>query len=245
MKPAFINPTTNERKKIECIRVDGGNDEGPGHLEVQFFWTKLHLDKGSIVQLVTTRDSGSSNKNRVELQNGCLAQGHTNLFIPSSLNGSCMDNGKVDYEKLSENLNDAIDVYISRVNGCPCGDAKIHLFKGPESRENQKLRDFFKIYIKGNDREKIELKSNHPVEFNLIQDVWNLRECHLVKGPPAKYVFHLVCCYDKDCIHPECKGGPPNTPPVWYPSGPSVSFLPLPVPDIERYVFNEFNQVFR
>ena len=109
---------------MDCIRVDGGNDDGPGNLEVQFVWTKHHLHKGSIVQLVTICDAGSSNRIRVELQNGCLAQGHTNLFIPSMLNGSCIQNGKIDIKKLSKNLNDAIDVYISRVNGSPCGDGK-------------------------------------------------------------------------------------------------------------------------
>ena len=38
-KPAFFNPITAERKSVECIRVDGGSDEGPAHEEVQFFWT--------------------------------------------------------------------------------------------------------------------------------------------------------------------------------------------------------------
>lgn len=33
-----------------------------------------------------------------------------------------MENGKVDNEKLCKNLNDVIDVYISRVDGCLCGD---------------------------------------------------------------------------------------------------------------------------
>lgn len=78
-----------------------------------------------MAQLVTTRDAGSNNKNGVELQNGCQAQGHSNLFIPSTLNGSCLINGKVDEEKLSQNLNDAMDVYLSIVNGCPCGDTQI------------------------------------------------------------------------------------------------------------------------
>ena len=120
------------------------------------------------MHLVTTRDAGSSNRNRVELQNGCLAQGHTNLFIPSTLNGSCFQNGKIDNEKLSKNLNDAIDVIFGRVNGSPCGDAKIHLFKGPQSTENQKLRDMFKIYVKGNEKEKMALQNNHPDEFKAI-----------------------------------------------------------------------------
>jgi hypothetical protein len=64
----------------------------------------------SQVLVVTTRESGSSNKNRVELQNGCLALAHANLYIPSTLNGSCLQSssGKVNKDKLKENLSDAI-----------------------------------------------------------------------------------------------------------------------------------------
>ena len=55
------------------------------------------------------QDSGSSNKNRVELQNGCLVLAHSNLFIPSTLNGSCLDlqSGNIDEAKLKRNLSDA------------------------------------------------------------------------------------------------------------------------------------------
>ena len=35
---AFINPVTGKKKEIECVRVDGGYDEGPSHLEVQYWW---------------------------------------------------------------------------------------------------------------------------------------------------------------------------------------------------------------
>ena len=88
MEPAFFNHITGERKSKVCVRVDGGHDEGPSHKEVQFWWTNYHLEKSSKVLIVTTRDSGSSNRNRVELQNGCLVLGHSNLFLPSTLNGS-------------------------------------------------------------------------------------------------------------------------------------------------------------
>ena len=68
----FKNPETDAQKKIECTRVDGAGDEGPSHLEVQYYWTKRHIEQGSIATLVTTRSRGSSFLNRVELQNGCL-----------------------------------------------------------------------------------------------------------------------------------------------------------------------------
>lgn len=36
IKPTFLNPTTGQRKELECVRVDGGGDEGPMHEEVQY-----------------------------------------------------------------------------------------------------------------------------------------------------------------------------------------------------------------
>ena len=86
VKLLFLNPTTNEPKPIECIQVAGGSDEDPGHIEVQFWWTLRH-----IATLVSSQNSGASYLNRVELPNGCLALGHSNLFIPSNLKGTCFD----------------------------------------------------------------------------------------------------------------------------------------------------------
>ena len=84
----FINPETRTIKAVECIQVDGASDEGPSHHETQFYWTERHLKEAKLATLVTTRSSGSSYLNRVELQNGCLSRAHSNLFIPSTLNGS-------------------------------------------------------------------------------------------------------------------------------------------------------------
>lgn len=236
VQPAFFNCLSGERKTKVCVRVDGGHDEGPTHKEVQFWWTCYHLDKASRVLILTTRDSGSSNKNRVELQNGCLALAHSNLFIPSTLNGSCLDSqsGNVDEGKLKQNLSDAIDVYISRVNKCPCADTVVHLYKGTESSEIQGLRTMVKTFLKGKPSLKKKLKEEHPKEYQRIEDVWNLRARHLVPGLPDKYVFHLTCCYQDECIHPLCKDGRPAVEPTWYPGGPSLSFTPLPVPDPKR-----------
>ena len=236
VQPAFFNSLSGERKTKVCVRVDGGHDEGPTHKEVQFWWTCYHLDKASRVLILTTRDSGSSNKNRVELQNGCLALAHSNLFIPSTLNGSCLDSqsGNVDEGKLKQNLSDAIDVYISRVNKCPCADTVVHLYKGTESSEIQGLRTMVKTFLKGKPSLKTKLKEEHPKEYQRIEDVWNLRARHLVPGLPDKYVFHLTCCYQDECIHPLCKDGRPAVEPTWYPGGPPLSFTPLPVPDPKR-----------
>ena len=54
--------------------------------------------------IIRVRYSGSSHLNRVELQNGCLSLGHANLFIPSTIGGSCIDSipnsGNVEAAKL-------------------------------------------------------------------------------------------------------------------------------------------------
>ena len=92
LRPVFTNPQTGKR---------GAGDEGPVHEEVQFLWTKRHLVKQTIATLVTTQNSGSSYLNRVELQNGCLALAHSNLFIPSTLGGSC-------FSTVTKNMNLAI-----------------------------------------------------------------------------------------------------------------------------------------
>ena len=112
-RPPALSPETPAPKDIDCIRVDGASDEGPSHLEVQFWWTEWHVAHKKLVTLVTTRSSGSSYLNRVELQNGCLAHGHSNTFIPSTLGGSCVDSksGDIDEGKLKHNLEQAIAAY--------------------------------------------------------------------------------------------------------------------------------------
>ena len=80
---------------VEYVRVDGASDEGPSHVEVQYLWTERHYRKGTKVTMVTTRCSGDSRLNRVELQNSHLSKGHSNTFIPSTLVGDHTDhNGK-------------------------------------------------------------------------------------------------------------------------------------------------------
>lgn len=97
-KLVFTNCVSQRPKSIECVRVDRGGDEGPSHLEVQFWSTRRHMQKKKTATLVTSRSSSASYLNRVELQNGCLALAHANLFIPSTLNGLILnpDTGDVD-----------------------------------------------------------------------------------------------------------------------------------------------------
>ena len=125
-------------------------------------WTARHLSRGSIATLVTARNSGSSYRNHVELQNGCLAVAHANVFIPSTLGGSCMDGNSVDKEKYVRNMNLATDVYINRVNQCPCGGTVIHLFRGADSSEQQVTRAHLLQYLKGSKQQVQKLKKDKP-----------------------------------------------------------------------------------
>ena len=107
-------------KEFDCIRVDEAHDENPAGLEIQFLWTERHVTNNKTCTIVTTRHSGGSYLNRVELQNGCLALAHSHLFIPSTLNGHNFNEKGLDSVKLRDNLNAATEVYINRVDGAPC-----------------------------------------------------------------------------------------------------------------------------
>ena len=148
LKNVFMQPN-GDCKPVLCVRVDGASDEGPSHEEVQFVWTRDHILSERLATLVTTRSSGSSFLNRVELQNGCLSRGHSNLFIPSTLSGSCIEDGNINNEILCRNLDLAIDTYISFVNKVPCGSTVIHLYKGADSTDHHMYRENLKIFLKG------------------------------------------------------------------------------------------------
>ena len=64
----------------------------------------------------------------------------------------------------------------------------------------------------------------------------------MVQSVAGKYVFLLVPCYKKECIHPVCKKGKPPSEIVWYENGPPVSVLPLQVPDKSRTWGGECNK---
>ena len=236
LEPVFKNILTKQNKEIDCIRVDGATDEGPSHEQVQYFWTEWHVRENKAVTLVTTRSSGSSYLNRVELQNGCLSLGHSNTFIPSTLAGSCIDEetGKISESKLRQNLAVAISAYISRVDGCPCGNTTIKLFEGSTVEEYHNTSKKLEIFLKGSIKQKKTLQRENASLFSHFQKIWDIRNRHMVKGLPSSYVFFLKCCFDPDCQHPVCQSGPPCSEMCWYPGGPPVSHLPLPFPDSAR-----------
>ena len=236
--PVFQNQETNSPKEIDCIRVDGASDEGPAHEIVQYYWTEWHINHGKVATLITSRCSGSSYLNRVELQNRCLSLGHSNTFIPSTLGGSCIDpdTGKINQDKLKENLNLAISAYMSRVDGCPCGETNIKLVRGSNSDTLQLTNESLLIYLKGSKKSKDILKTDMPTLYDRFDEVWKVRNRHMVKGLPQSYIFFLKCCYQPGCTHPKCKLAPVTS--TWYSGGPTLSHLPLLVADPQRPLGN-------
>ncbi len=70
-----------------------------------------------------------------------------------------------------------------------------------------------------------------------FQEIWKIREDHMVKDLPVQYLFFLVCCGKLACVHPICQrqsreGG--LSIPRWYNGGPDIHFLPFPIPDNNR-----------
>lgn len=233
--PVFLRQT-GQPKDVDCIRVDGASDEGPGHEIVQYWWTKWHIDQAKIATLLTTRCSGSSYLNKVELQNGCLSLGHSNTFIPSTLSGPCYDSetGKINEDKLKENINLAIDAYISRVDGTPCGDTNIRLFKGSNSELYQDISSSLEVFLKGPAKKQVELQASQPALYEEFKRVWDIRDRHMIKGLPQSYIFFLRCCCQPECSHPRCRSIGSLNGYTWYPSGPPITHLPFVIPDSDR-----------
>ena len=188
--------------------------------------------------MVTARYAGGSYLNGVELLNGCLAVGHSGIFIPSTIHGSnlCEDSGSIDNEKLCKNLSAAIDVYINKVSVATFSGKEILLTKGDSSetaKNYQERRERLATFLKGAKYKQEALRRSYPQEFEYFEKIWSIRARHAVKSFAKNYVFMLLPCFHRDCPHPVCQGGDKATC-FWYPNGPAVSFLPQPAVDQER-----------
>lgn len=220
-------------KSVWCVRVDGAGDEGPSHKEVAFLWAEKHLKQNHKLTCVTTRYSGGSYLNEVELMNGCLAVAHSNLYIPSTLGGPVHTAKGIDEIQLKKNLDLAADVYISRVQGAPCGEAKVQLYKGADGPEAKKLlnrRQMLLKFLSGKSAEKESLKRNHPKMYNYFQQVWKVYLSHKLPNMCNKYFLVLSLCFQPGCPHSLCMAGNKEQS-CWYEDGPPLTYFPLPVPD--------------
>ena len=58
-----------------------------------------------------------------------------------------------------------------------------------ESAQNQiKLL----VFLKGSNKQKMQLQKDHPELFAHFQEVWKVRDDHLVHELPSQYMFYLV-----------------------------------------------------
>ena len=137
---------------------------------------------------------------------------------------------QVDKEKCSRNMDLASDVYVSCTNCCPCGETVINMYKGADPSQKQEECTFLIQYLKGSKKQKELVKHEHPELYSYFEKVWALRQRHMVKNVPSQYIFFLVCCLEPDCFHPICKSQNVTQLPTWY-RGPSLSCIPLPIPD--------------
>ena len=157
------------------------------------------------VTLVTTSCSGNSFLNRVELQNGCLSTGHSNLFIPSTLGGEPHnENGQFQPNKHKDNMKKALEMYIERVNGTPCMNTSIELYQGATDSNLIERRNRLLNFLRGSAKAKAELKVKYPEEYHYYEKVWKVRHNHMDRTLPNKYVFLLKCCGEENCPHPLC-----------------------------------------
>ena len=176
-------------------------------MEVQFLWTEIHISTPTKVTFVTTRSSGDSFLNRVELQNGCLARGHSNLFVPSTLvDNPYNEDGSFSSEKHKANMSQAIEQYIARVDKTPCMSTVINLYGGVEGNQYLKRREKLLIFLQGSKQKKSELKKNHPTLYQYFSEVWKVRYNHMDRTLPTNYIFMLKCCEMINCLHPICQG---------------------------------------
>ena len=68
--------------------------------------------------------------------------------------GSNYDANGLNKQRLTENLEGAVDVYIDRVDGAPCCSTELNLFKGAQNVALQERRPNRLIFLRGTAAEK-------------------------------------------------------------------------------------------
>ena len=117
---------------------------------------------------------------------------HSNLFIPPTLTGPNITSQGLDYGRLAINLDVAIDVYINRVNGAPCSESEIVLYKEAIDDHAKRLQDRrhdLLIFLKGSKKMKSTLKETKPNDYSYFETIWDLRNQHLVKDCRSNVFF--------------------------------------------------------
>ena len=200
-------------------------------------WTEWHFKMAKVCTVVTLRFSGGSYLSHIELLNGCLTVGHSNVFIPSTILGLNRNTDGIDNEKLQANLDAASDVYINTMTGTKYASNPIVLVKGARNEVSKRYleqRDHLPTFLQGSAKKQSAFEKEFPDEYAYFSKVWNIHNNHIMKNLPENYVFMLYPCYRNDCPHPVCMNGQPNSQPVWFKGGLPLTYVPLPIPDPKR-----------
>ena len=133
----------------------------------------------------------------------------------------------------------APQVYLDRVNDIPLGSSVIKIYRGATDQQAAQIkqeRTELLVFLRGTKQAKKEPKEKKPDQYYHFEEIWSLHERRAthVKNLPNEYVFALRASYEAECNYPICQGGRPADELVWCTGGPSVQFLPLPVPDPKR-----------
>ena len=88
---------------------------------------------------------------------------------------------------------------------------------------------------KGKKKEKEALKRSEPTLYSYFEEVWGIRNRHMVKDLTHPYVFMLLSCKAKDRPHPRGEeNGNSDDGNTWFPGSPLLSYFPIPIADPKR-----------
>ena len=124
-------------------------------------------------------------------------------------------------------------MYVSRVQGAPCEEAKVQLYKnadGPEAKKLLNRRQMLLTFLSGKSTEKESLKRNYPAMYKYFQQVWKVHPSHKLPNLSNKYFLVLALCFQPGCPDSLCMAGDKEQS-CWYEGGPLLTYFPLPVPD--------------
>ena len=90
------------------------------------------------------------------------------------------------------------------------------------------------MFLKGSKKSKEKLEKEEPNLFNYFKTVWDFKERHEIPSLPEQYLFGLVCCFNRNYLHPVYQSGKEGTHLEWYPRGPKLGYIPLPIYQIQN-----------
>ena len=81
---------------------------------------------------------------------------------------------------------------------------------------------------------EVRSKKEQSTLYTYLDEVWTVRNSHIVNELPPQYLFVLLPCYKNDCSHQLCRKGKPENDRLWYENGPPLANIPFPIPDHKR-----------